>query len=112
MLRFGALVGNRLIVSYMHDAKTEIERYRVDGTPDGTVELPGVGSAGAFHGRPGDDEAFFVFTSHDAPTRIYRYDVATNSKTAWAQPRVATDLANILVKRKGPGSTVLNAEAG
>jgi len=83
----------------MHDAKTEIERYRVDGTPDGTVELPGVGSAGAFHGRPGDDEAFFVFTSHDAPTRIYRYDVATNSKTAWAQPRVATDLANILVKQ-------------
>lgn len=99
VLRFGALVGNRLIVSYMHDAKTEVERYWIDGTPDGTVELPGIGSAGAFHGRPGDDEAFFVFTSHDAPTSIYRYDVATNSNTAWAQPKVAVDLANILVEQ-------------
>lgn len=99
VLRFGTLVGSRLIVSYMHDAKTEVERYRIDGTPDGVVELPGVGSAGAFYGRPGDDEAFFVFTSHDTPTRIYRYDVATNSKTAWAEPKVAIDLTNIMVEQ-------------
>lgn len=99
VLRFGALIGNRLIVSYMYDARTEVERYRVDGTPDGVVDLPGLGSAGPFHGRPGDDEAFFVFTGHDAPTSIYRYDVATNSKTAWAKPKVAIDLNNILVEQ-------------
>lgn len=99
VLKFGALVGSRLIVSYMHDAKTEVERYTVDGTPDGVVELPGVGSAGAFYGRPDDDEAFFIFTSHDAPATIYRYDVATNSRTAWAKPKVAIDLTNILVKQ-------------
>lgn len=99
VLKFGALVGNRLIVSYMRDAKTEIERYKIDGTIDGVVELPGVGSAGAFYGRWGDDEAFFVFTSHDAPTTIYRYDVATNSKSIWAQPKVAIDLSNILVEQ-------------
>jgi prolyl oligopeptidase len=99
VLRFGTLVGSRLIVSYMHDAKTEVERYRIDGTPDGVVELPGVGSAGPIYGRPGDDEAFFVFTSHDTPARIYRYDVATNSKTVWAEPKVAIDLSNILVEQ-------------
>lgn len=99
VLKFGALVGNRLIVSYMQDAKTQIERYRIDGTPDGAVALPGVGSAGAFYGRPGDDEAFFVFTSHDTPTRIYRYDVASNSITVWAEPSVPVDLANITVEQ-------------
>lgn len=99
VLRFSTLVGSRLIVSYMHDAKTEVERYRIDGTPDGVVELPGVGSAGAFYGRPVDDEAFFVFTCHDTPTSIYRYDVATNSKTAWAEPKVAVDLTNIMVEQ-------------
>lgn len=99
VLKFGALVGSRLIVSYMHNAKTEVERYRIDGTPDGVVELPGVGSAGAFYGRPDDDEAFFIFTSHDAPASIYRYDVATNSRTAWAKQKVAIDLTNILVKQ-------------
>lgn len=99
VLKFGALAGNRLIVSYMQDAKTEIERYKLDGTPDGAVELPGVGSAGAFYGRPGDDEAFFVFTSHDTPTRIYRYDVASNSRTVWEEPKVAIDLTHIRVEQ-------------
>ncbi|MBF6615742.1 MAG: S9 family peptidase [Candidimonas sp.] len=100
VLKFAALIGNRLIVSYMHDAKTEVERYKIDGKPDGVVELPGVGSAGAFHGRPNDDEAFFVFTSHDVPASIYRYDVATNFRTPWAEPKVATDLGNILVEQR------------
>lgn len=100
ILRLASLVGDRLIVSWMVDAKTEVERYRLDGTPDGRVELPGIGSAGSFHGRHGDDEAFFVFTSHDIPTSIYRYDVATNVTTPWAMPDVAVDLDGIVVEQK------------
>jgi prolyl oligopeptidase len=100
VLRLASLIGDRLIVSYMVDAKTEVKRYRLDGTPDGVVELPGIGSAGAFHGRPGDDEAFFVFTSHDAPTSIYRYDVVTNTRTVWAEPTVSIDLDRIVVEQR------------
>jgi prolyl oligopeptidase len=100
VLRFGTLVGDRLIVAYMVDAKTQVERYKLDGTLDGTVELPGIGSAGVFHGRPGDDEAFFVFTSHDAPTRIYRYDGAANARSVWAEPKVAIDLKQIVVEQR------------
>ncbi|UHD46009.1 prolyl oligopeptidase family serine peptidase [Aureimonas altamirensis] len=99
VLRFASLVGNRLLVAYSVDAKTEVERFRLDGTPDGAVELPGIGSAGAFHGRPGDDEAFFLFTSHDAPTSIYRYDVATNTRTVWAKPDAKVDLDRIHVEQ-------------
>ncbi|UIJ70404.1 prolyl oligopeptidase family protein [Aurantimonas sp. HBX-1] len=99
VMRLAGLVGDRLIVTYMIDAKTEIERFRLDGAPDGHVELPGIGSAGAFHGRPGDDEAFFVFTSHDAPTSIHRYDVASNTNTVWAAPAVATNLDRIVVEQ-------------
>lgn len=99
VLKSCVIVGDRLIVSSMHDAKTEIERYRLDGVPDGAIGLPGVGSAGWLYGRPGDDEAFFVFTSHDTPTCIYRYDVTTNSSTLWAAPKVSVALANILVEQ-------------
>lgn len=100
VLRFGTLVGNRLILSYMVDAQTRIERYRLDGTADGMVELPGLGSAGVFHGRPGDDEAFFVFTSHDAPTTIYRYDVSARTRTVWAEPKAVLDLDEIAVEQR------------
>ncbi len=100
ILRLATLVGDRLIVSWMVDAKTEVERFRLDGTPDGRVALPGIGSAGSFHGQPGDDEAFFVFTGHDIPTSIYRYDVATDRMTPWAKPEVALDLDRIVVEQK------------
>lgn len=93
----GNIVGDRLMVSYMVDAKTQVERFKLDGTPDGVVELPGTGTAGAFRGRPGDNESFYVFSSQDTPTTIYRYDVASNASTVWAKPRVASDLDQLVV---------------
>lgn len=84
-----SMIGGRLIVSYLVDAKTEVRRFRLDGTPDGTVTLPGIGTAGGFGGRQSDTETFFSFTSYATPTTIYRYDVATGRATPWAQPRVA-----------------------
>lgn len=93
------LIGDRLLTSYLVDAKTEVLLRKLDGTPDGILDLPGIGTAGAFRGRPGDDEAFFVFTSLDAPTTIYRFDAATNTKTVWAEPAVAVDLDQIAVEQ-------------
>ncbi|MBY0334516.1 MAG: prolyl oligopeptidase family serine peptidase [Acetobacteraceae bacterium] len=99
VLNDAALLGGRLVVSYLVDAKTEVLRYRLDGTPDGAVALPGIGTAGGFRGRFSDDEAFFVFTSFNSPTTIHRYDVATNSSTLWAEPDVAVD-ARIIVEQR------------
>ncbi len=99
-LNEAALLGGRLLVTYLVDAKSEIRRYQLDGTPDGMIELPGIGTAGGFRGRPDDDEAFFVFTSHNAPTTIYRYDVARRTRTVWAEPEVAIDLDQIAVEQR------------
>lgn len=95
-----ALVGNRLIVTYLVDAKTEIRRFHLDGTPDGSVALPGIGSAGGFRGHPSGNEAFFVFTSFNAPTTIYRYDVAANESTVWAAPDTGFDPRSIVVEQR------------
>lgn len=99
VLSDATLLGGRLIVAYLVDAKTQVERYMLDGTSDGTVELSGVGSASGFRGRTTDDAAFFVFTSYDTPTTIHHYDVATNTSTVWAKPKVAIDLARIIVEQ-------------
>ena len=94
------LVGNRLITSHLVDANTQIRRYTLDGMPDGEVELPGIGSAGAFYGTLDDDEVFFVYTSFNAPTSVYRYDMAKNTHTAWTEPEVAADLDGIVVEQQ------------
>ena len=94
------LVGGRLIGTYLVDVKTQLRRFTLDGRADGVVPLPGIGSAGGFQGHPDDNEAFFVFTSFNAPTTIYRYDVAANTASAWASPKVDADLQNVVVEQR------------
>lgn len=94
------MLGERLIATYLVDAKTEIRRYRLDGAPDGLVDLPGIGSAGGFRGQAKDNEAFYVFTSFNAPTTVYRYDVAANTNSVWAEPDVGLDFDRIAVEQK------------
>lgn len=94
-----AILGGKLIVGYLVDAKTEFHRFDLDGTPEGKVELPGIGTAGGLTGHPTKDEAFFVFTSYDVPTTVYRYNVAANSISPWARPELKIDPSQIEVEQ-------------
>ncbi len=100
VLNDAALLGGKLLICYLVDAQTEIHRFNLDGTRDGGVPLPGIGTAGGLSGHPSDNEAFFVFTSFDVPTTIYRYDVAANTMTPWAQPSVPIDLSQFAVEQR------------
>ncbi|WP_404862551.1 prolyl oligopeptidase family protein [Georhizobium sp. MAB10] len=93
-----ALLGDRIVLSYTIDVQSRVERYRLDGTFDGNVSLPGPGSTGIVQGRPGENEAFFAFTSYDAPLTVLRLDVEANSTTVWSEPKIAVDLDDIVVE--------------
>lgn len=98
VLDSAVLAGGKLLVNYQIDVKAELRRFTLDGKPDGTVNLPGVGSARFLEGDA--REAFFVFTSYDAPIAIYHYDTASEVVTPWAEPNVPIDLDNILVEQR------------
>ncbi|MEN2787467.1 prolyl oligopeptidase family protein [Sphingomonas qilianensis] len=93
VLEGARIVGGKLIVEYLADVKSEVRRYALDGKPDGTVPLPGIGSVGGFGGDIDKTETFYSFTSFATPATIYRYDVATGKSTPWAVPKVAFDPA-------------------
>jgi len=57
----------------------------------GELTLPGIGSVGEIHGRQGDDELFYSFTSFLYPTTIYRYDVKAGRNQVFRAPKVAFD---------------------
>jgi prolyl oligopeptidase len=84
-----SIVGDKLIASYLVDARTEVRTFTLDGRPVGKVTLPGIGTAGGFSGDASDSETFFSFASFNMPTTIYRYDSRSGEVTAWAQPKVA-----------------------
>lgn len=92
-------IGGQLVLSYLVDAKTEIRRYAPDGRKLGTVKLPGIGTA-SISGDAEDAEAFYAYTSFNAPTTIYRYDVKADRATAWASPKVAFDPSRYGVEQR------------
>ncbi len=100
VLHDAALLGGKLVVAYLVDAQTEIRRFNLDGTPDGTVTLPGIGTAASLTGSVDDNDAFLLFTSYNAPTTIYRYDVKDNVLVAWAEPETPQSLDNITVEQR------------
>ncbi len=69
------LVGGRLVAQYLHHAHHRLLRFTLDGTPDGDVELPGIGAIEAMTGREEDTEVHFSFASFTQPAAIYRHDV-------------------------------------
>ena len=94
------IVGDKLLVSYLADAKTEIRTFALDGRRAGTIALPGIGYVGGFRGEPGDPEAFYSFTSYNYPTTIFRYDSSTGASSAWAQPQVAFSPQDFAVEQR------------
>lgn len=90
-LETASLVGDRLVATYMVDAKNEVRVFSLKGKPLSTVGLPALGSVGGFRGKIDDPETFFSFTSFTYPTTIYRYDVKTGRAEVFKAPKVDFD---------------------
>ena len=93
------LVGNRLICSYLKDAKTTVRVHEMDGKFVRDVKLPGIGTASGFGGRRDDTETFYSFSSFATPTSTYRYDPATGESKLIRQAKVKFDPAEYEVKQ-------------
>jgi prolyl oligopeptidase len=85
-----AIVGGHLLLTTIEDAKNVVRRYALDGTPEGIVALPGLGSVTGFEGHEGGD-TYYSFASFDRPTSIYRYDATTNASVLFRQPATPFD---------------------
>ena len=87
------LAGEHVVVHYLEDAHSLVRLVRLNGTPDGEIPMPGLGTAygydadkpssgdeDALSGRLGDPEIFFGFSSYTSPPAVYRFDL-TNRQT-------------------------------
>ena len=70
-----ALVGNRLVVTYLVDVQSRIRLYDLAGVPRGEVTLPDVGTVAGLSGRNDGSDLFFAFSSYLRPAGVYRYDL-------------------------------------
>lgn len=99
VLRGASHVGGLLIAAYLRDARSEVKIYATDGSLQRNVELPGIGRADGFGGKPDESETFFSYSSFNAPTTIYRYDTASGERTVFRQADVDFDPDDYIVKQ-------------
>lgn len=88
-----SMVGEKIVLAYLGDAKSEAELVTLDGKPGGVVTLPGIGTAAGFGGKAGDPETFYTFSSFATPPTVYRFNTTTGEASVFAQPKVAFDPA-------------------
>ncbi|HEV3089483.1 MAG TPA: hypothetical protein VGX96_19935, partial [Candidatus Elarobacter sp.] len=86
-----SLLGNRFYLAYLHDAHSAVRIYGLDGKPQGSIDLPGIGSGGLPGGHRTDRIAYYDFASYTYPTTIYRYDTQTGQSTVAIRPKIAFD---------------------
>ncbi len=95
-LSYASAVGGKLVLNYLHDARTVVRLTEPNGTgpatPAGEVELPGIGTAGGFGGRWEDPETYYSYSSFGTPSQIHRYDVASGESQLIRRPAIDADL--------------------
>jgi prolyl oligopeptidase len=87
------MVHGTLILTYLVDAKSEVELRKLDGGLIETLALPGIGTVSVSSGKKTDEETFYTFTNYTTPTTIYRLDMKTFQSTVWKQPKLTFDPA-------------------
>src|SRR5437870_3658186 len=84
-------VGERFIAVYLKDAHSAVKLFKRDGSSDGEIALPGLGTAAGFTGKRKDRETFYSFTSFTTPTEIFRYDFDKRASELLFKPNVKFD---------------------
>ncbi len=90
-LQSAHLVGGRLALRYLRDARSRVEFRSLEGEPLGTLELPTLGTVSGLSGEPDRDELFFAFTSFLHPTTVFRHDLRTGRSEVLFEPGVELD---------------------
>ncbi len=80
--------GGKLFLNYLENISSHIYIVNSDGTPEGEVNLPGIGSVSGFDGNMDDKELFYTFSSYTYPPTIFRYDIATEKSSVFKSPTI------------------------
>jgi prolyl oligopeptidase len=83
-----SMIGGQLIGEYLHDARSLVRCFDLEGKLIRELPLPGIGTVGGFGGKREDSDTFFSFTSFTEPGAIYHLDVASGKSTVWRKPQV------------------------
>ena len=89
VLQAASVLGNSLVLSYLHDAASRLARYSLAGKFIGDRELPGLGTVTPPVGTPDGKEIFYSYASFNQPPAVYRAVLGARGVTALFAPKLA-----------------------
>ncbi len=97
-LELATALAGRLITVVINEASHRVNTYHLDGTPAGSIELPGAGSVAELTGRLQDESVYLAFESFVHPPTALHWREGALEVFAGAQP--ATDPDRVIVERR------------
>ncbi len=99
VLQSFAVVGGKLVLSYLRNAAAALVIATLDGAGEREVPLPTLGSVDAVAGEPERDTLLFSFVSFFVPPTIYRYDISTGALDIFEQVQSQIDTSQYEVRQ-------------
>jgi prolyl oligopeptidase len=93
------IVGDHLVLSYLHDAHSEMEVRELSGKLVRKVELPGLGSASGMLGNPEEDDAYFYFSSFTVTPHIFKTSIASGTTSLWEKVELPVDTSMFVTEQ-------------
>ena len=87
------VIGGRIVAQYLVDVQSRLRLFGLDGTDQGDIALPGIGTVGALSGREDAPDVWYSFSSPLAPSTVFRYDPATKTSTPFEPPTPPIDVS-------------------
>ena len=87
------IVGGKMYALRLHDVKSELTGYSLEGKELSHVTFPGIGAGSTIEGRSEDRNGFYVFQSFITPPTIFQYDTKTDKSEVFYKQNVPFDSA-------------------
>lgn len=77
-----------IFANYIKDALSYIKQYTIDGKLVREVQLPGIGTVGAFGGKKSEKTIYYSFTNYITPGATYSFDAESGISILYKKPNV------------------------
>jgi prolyl oligopeptidase len=95
-----SIIGDQLVLDYLHNVIDEIEIHDLDGKLVRKLELPGLGSVSELAGEPDHDTFFYGFDNFTTPPEIFQTSISDPAQKLWAKINIPVDSAPYVVEQK------------
>jgi prolyl oligopeptidase len=91
-----SVVDDQIVVTRVYRFSTEVEAFRLDGSPGDNITVPSHGTVDLLQATNRTRDAFLAFSSISEPTTILRYDSPAKQLTEWEKARAPFDSSTIV----------------